>query len=102
MRITDEARELHKDLKAKNVDITREQILEVLKTQSENGQYKLSRGEPFEIYRVGTITPKLKVVNGTAFYKDKEKQSGKFTTVTFSFKIAPEIKKEAKSRIPKV
>lgn len=100
MRITDEARELHKSLKAKNVEITREQILEVLKTQSEIGQYKLSRGEPFEIYRVGTITPKLK--HGKSFFKAEEPEGRAYATITFSFKVAPEIKKEAKDRIPKV
>lgn len=99
MRITDEARELHKSLKAKDVEITREQILDVLKTQSEIGQYKLSRGEPFEIYQVGTITPRIK--NGKASYS-KESADGSYTTITFSFKVAPEIKKEAKNRIPKV
>jgi hypothetical protein len=102
MRITDEASELYKILKAKNVDITREQIIEVLKTQSENGQYKLSRGEPLKIYRIGTITPKLKILDGSSLYRSAGTQKGKIATVTFSFKIAAEIKKEAKNRIPKV
>lgn len=102
MRITDEARELHRLLKTKNVSITREQILEVLKIQSENAQHKLSRGEPFEIYQVGTITPRLKNGN-TKLKADKdEKGDGTYTTFVFPFKVAPKIKKEAKDRLPKV
>lgn len=100
MRITDEARDLHKILKGKNVIITREQIIEVLRVQSESAQYKLSRGEPFEIYQVGIIKPKIR--NGNASIKKEKVGDGNYTTITFPFKVAPQIKKEAKSRIPKV
>lgn len=100
MRIKDEARDLHKILTAKNVDINREQIIELLKAQSENGIDKLSKGEPFEIYNIGTITPMLR--NGKSNLKTKDNESSEFTTISFSFKIAPEIKRQAKSKIPKV
>ena len=102
MRITDEARKLHKLLKAKNVSITREQIIEVLQVQSENAQYLLARGEPFEIYRVGTITPRIKNGNTQLKAEKRKEGDGNYTTFTFPFKIAPQIKKEAKDRIPKV
>lgn len=100
MRITDAARDLHKLLKAKNVEITREQIIEVLRTQSEDANYKLSHGEPFEIFNVGVISPKLK--HGKTHFKIENNESGEYTTVSFSVKITPEIKRKAKSKIPKV
>ncbi len=100
MTLRDEVNETYKFLKAKDVDISREQIAEVLRAQSEMAIHKLSTGEPVEIYQVGKITPKL--AHGNSVFKKEKTGDGSFTTFKFLFKIAPAIKKETEKRLSKI
>ena len=100
MTLRDEVNETYKFLKAKNVDISREIISEILKAQSEIANHKLSTGEPVEFYQVGKITPKL--AHGNSVFKKEKKGDGSFTTFKFLFKIAPAIKKKTTERLSKI
>ena len=100
MVLREEVNEIYKFLKAKNLDISRENIAEILKGQSEIANHKLSAGEPVEFYQVGKITPKL--FNGDSAIKKEKTGDGSYATFKFLFKIAPTIKKQTNERLSKI